>query len=117
MGFAFKGEPETIDTRNSSTLDLVKNLIKEHRIFGHDPIVPNEILSSLNVTPTNLEEGFQDADCVIIMNNHKNYRNLDILTLLERSSKPCIFVDCWRLFDKKIFEKNKSVIYSGIGIA
>jgi UDP-N-acetyl-D-mannosaminuronic acid dehydrogenase len=116
MGFAFKGEPETIDTRNSSTLDLVKNLINEHRIFGHDPVVPNEILSSLNVTPTNLEEGFQDADCVIIMNNHKNYRNLDILTLLERSSKPCIFVDCWRLYDKKIFEKNKSVIYSGIGI-
>ena len=116
MGFAFKGEPETDDIRNSSTLDLVKNLITEHKIFGHDPVVSNEILESLNVIPSNLEDGFKDADCVIIMNNHKNYRNLDILNLLKKSSTPCIFVDCWRLFDKKIFEKNESIIYTGIGI-
>ena len=116
MGFAFKGEPETDDIRNSSTVDLVKDLLNMYEVFGHDPVVSNEVLESLSVIPSNLEDGFKDADCVIIMNNHKNYRNLDILTLLERSSKPCIFVDCWRLYDKKIFEKNKSVIYSGIGI-
>ena len=116
MGFAFKGEPETDDIRNSSTVDLVKDLLNMYEVFGHDPVVSNEVLESLSVIPSNLEDGFKDADCVIIMNNHKNYRKLDILSLLKKSSTPCIFIDCWRLFDKKIFKKNESIIYTGIGI-
>ena len=116
MGFAFKGEPETDDIRNSSTVDLVKDLLNVYEVYGHDPVVSNEVLKSLSVIPSNLEDGFKDADCVIIMNNHKNYRKLDILSLLKKSSTPCIFIDCWRLFDKKIFEKNESIIYTGIGI-
>tara|TARA_B100000029_G_C17598498_1_gene964985 strand:+ start:2013 stop:3317 length:1305 start_codon:yes stop_codon:yes gene_type:complete len=116
MGFAFKGEPETDDMRNSSTLDLVNSLVSEHDVYGHDPVVSSEAIRELNVTPVNIEEGFKDANCVIIMNNHMSYRKLDILKLLKSSSKPCIFIDTWRLFDRKIFEKNESVIYSGIGI-
>ena len=76
----------------------------------------NETLKGLNVKPVSLEDGFKDADCVIIMNNHMKYRDLDILKLLKNSSQPCIFIDTWRLFDRKIFEKNESIIYSGIGI-
>ena len=116
MGFAFKGEPETDDIRNSSTLDLVENLVSEHTIYGHDPVVSNETIKGLNVIPVSLEEGFKDADCVIIMNNHMAYRDLDILKLLKKSSQPCIFIDTWRLFERKIFEKKDSIIYSGIGI-
>ena len=50
------------------------------------------------------------------MNNHKNYKNLDIQKLFQNSSKPCIFVDCWRLFDKRMFENNPNVKYTGVGI-
>jgi UDP-N-acetyl-D-mannosaminuronate dehydrogenase len=78
--------------------------------------VSSETLTGLNVKAVSLEEGFKDADCVIIMNNHMAYRGLDILKLLKKSSRPCIFIDSWRLFDRKIFEKNQSIIYSGIGI-
>ena len=115
LGFAFKGEPETNDIRNSSTLDLIKNL-SEHEVYGHDPVVSKNVLQSLNVIPTTIENGFNDADCVIIMNNNKFYKNLDILPLLKKSSTPCLFVDCWRLFNKQIFENDNSIIYSGIGI-
>ena len=116
MGFAFKGEPETNDIRNSSTLDLINNLIGYYEIFGHDSVVEDSELQKLNVTPSNIEEGFIDADCVVIMNNHRNYRNLDMIKLLKKSSNPCVFIDCWRLYDKKMFEKSESIKYSGIGI-
>ena len=116
MGFAFKGEPETDDIRNSSTVDLVKDLLNVHEVYGHDPIVSQNVLESLNVIPTTIEDGFNNADCVIITNNHKFYRKLDIMSLLKKSSNPCLFVDCWRLFNKKIFQDNKSIIYSGIGV-
>jgi hypothetical protein len=51
------------------------------------------------------------------MTNHKSFKNFDITTLLNKSSKPCLFVDCWHLFDKKIFDNNENIIYGGVGFA
>ena len=116
MGFAFKGEPETSDIRDSPTLIVVKNLIIDYKVFGHDNLVLKEDIEKTGVISVNIEEGFKNADCVVIMNNHKNYKNLDIQKLFQSSSKPCIFVDCWRLFDKKMFENNPDIKYTGVGI-
>jgi len=116
MGFAFKGEPETSDIRDSPTLIVVKNLINDYKVFGHDNLVSKEDIEITKVIPVNIEEGFKNADCVVIMNNHKNYKNLDIQKLFKSSSKPCIFVDCWRLFDKSMFENNPDIQYTGVGI-
>jgi len=117
IGFAFKGEPETSDIRESSTVTLVNQLKNEFKIYGYDPTVPKEIIQSLGVVHVEINEGFKNADCVVIMTNHKSFKNFDITTLLKESSKPCLFIDCWHLFDKKIFEKNKNIIYSGVGFA
>jgi len=116
MGFAFKGEPETSDVRQSPTLHVIKELKSDFQIFGHDPVVPKEIIENTGAISCSLEEGFKNANCVIIMNNHKFYRNLDIIELLKNSSKPCIFVDCWRLYDKKMFLDSPNIEYSGVGI-
>ena len=116
MGFAFKGEPETSDIRDSPTLIVVKNLIEDYEIFGHDHLVSKEDLEKTGVTPVQIEEGFQNADCVIIMNNHNAYRNLDVQKLIQDVSKPCLFVDCWRLYDKRIFEGIPGIRYTGVGI-
>jgi len=116
MGYAFKGDPETNDVRDSPTLSLVEELVGEYKVYGHDPVVPKEVIENTKSMPVEIEEGFRNANCVIIMTNHKNYRNLDILSLLDKTSKPCIFVDCWRLYDKILFENNKDVTYTGLGI-
>jgi UDP-N-acetyl-D-mannosaminuronic acid dehydrogenase len=116
MGFAFKGEPETSDIRDSPTLVVVKNLINDYKVFGHDALVSKEEIEKTKVIPVNVEDGFKNADCVVIMNNHKNYKNLDIEKLFQSSCKPCIFVDCWRLFDKTMFENNPDITYTGVGI-
>jgi nucleotide sugar dehydrogenase len=116
MGFGFKGEPETNDIRKSPTLDLIKNLNLGYKVYSHDPLISKEVLEEHDTMPVGIEDGFKNANCVIIMTNHKNYKKLDVLSLLKNSSKPCLFIDCWRLFDKKIFYNSKDVIYSGLGV-
>jgi len=116
MGFGFKGEPETNDIRKSPTLDLIEKLDLDYKVYSHDPLISKEILEEHNTMPVEIENGFRNADCVIIMNNHKNYKKLDVLSLLKTSNKPCLFIDSWRLFDKKIFHNSKDVIYSGLGV-
>ena len=115
IGFAFKGNPETSDTRNSSTLILVKELKKQiSTIYGYDPLVSSKELETIGVLPTTIEDGFKNADSVIIMNNHKSYLSLNIKNLIQMTSKPCVFVDCWSMFDNLASEKD--VIYTGVGI-
>jgi len=115
IGFAFKGNPETADTRHSSTLILVKELKKQiSTIYGYDPVVPTKELETIGVIPSTIEEGFKDADCVIIMNNHKSYLSLNMKNLINKTSKPCVFVDCWSMFEN--IAEEKDVIYTGVGI-
>lgn len=115
IGFAYKGNPETADTRHSSTLILVRELKKQiSAIYGYDPVVTTQELESIGVIPTTLEEGFKNADCVVIMNNHKSYLSLNMKNLINKTSKPCVFVDCWSMFEN--IAEEKDVIYTGVGI-
>lgn len=115
IGFAFKGEPETDDTRNSSTIILLKELKKQYSmIYGYDPVVKMEEIERLGAIPTTIKEGFHNADCVIIMNNHKSYTKLDMKNLIKSTSKPLIFVDCWSMF--KEIQKEGGIVYTGIGV-
>ncbi len=115
LGFAFKGNPATDDTRNSPTLSLVSELKKEiPAVYGYDPVVNDVEVEKCGAIPIGIENGFQDADCVIFMNNHKSFLDLDIKKLLLKTSKPCIFVDCWSMF--KEIENVKGIIYTGVGI-
>jgi len=115
IGFAFKGDPETGDIRSSSTLTVVSELKKKYNnLFGFDPVVESKEIEQLNVKYVNVEEGIKDADCVIVMNNHKSYRELNMKKLLKNASKPCLFVDCWSMFQEISFEKE--IIYTGVGL-
>jgi len=119
IGFAFKGEPETSDTRGSTTIDLLdhfkENGVNAGSFFGYDPLVPEEDLSELGVTPVSLGEGFKDADVVAIMNNHKSYKKMDIFSLLSSSKKDCIFVDGWYTFEPKDISRINGIKYIGVG--
>jgi nucleotide sugar dehydrogenase len=115
IGFAFKGNPETADIRNSSTLILINELKKTlTKLYGYDPVVPNDEIEKLGVITTSVEKGFEKADCVVIMNNHKSYSSIPISQLLKKTSKPCVFVDCWSMFENIAAESD--VIYTGVGI-
>jgi len=79
VGFAFKGRPETSDIRNSTTLDVLALLQKKVKnIYGFDPVASAKEIRSYKVKTADLVESFQDASCVLIMNNHPSYENWPI---------------------------------------
>lgn len=114
-GFGFKGRPETDDTRGSLTLDLVKELKKKgfENICGHDFVISGEKLKEFDVVPCKLEEGFSDADCVIIANNHESYLKIDIERLTTAMKEDSLIYDVWHLFYAK--EMHKKVTHMGVG--
>jgi len=119
IGFAFKGQPETSDMRGSTTLDLLEYLrnndANKNSIYGYDPVVEQPEIEELGVKYASLENGFDEADVVIIMNNHKSYHNMDIYSLLERSSNNLIFFDGWHLFDPSDIVGVSNRKYVGVG--
>jgi len=119
LGFAFKGKPLTSDTRHSPTsilVDQLKDVSKN--IFGFDPaVLPKEIQRDFGVQPCSIEEGFDDADCVIVMLNHDMYMDLDIFSLLSKTKKPALFYDAWQLFKSSDIQQVKGILHEGIGFS
>jgi len=87
---------------------------KYSNLYGYDAVVSSEKISELGITPCSVQDGFNLADCVIVMNNHKSYANWNINSLLEKTSKPLLFVDTWNLFGN--LQNHVNIIYSGVGI-
>ncbi|MFC1991143.1 nucleotide sugar dehydrogenase [Chloroflexota bacterium] len=116
-GFAFKGEPETNDMRNSPTVELVRHLFQEGSLIaGYDPTVEREKIESLNIQYSEtLEEGLKDADIVIFMNNHKSFSNQQVSDKLSHMKPGGIVFDGWSLFSKDEIEKH-GIRYMGIGV-
>ncbi len=115
-GFAFKGQPETDDIRDSPTLRLLDALRAAgvKTVYGHDFVVAREVLQGLHVVPCTLEEGFEGADCVFIANNHRSYYDLNIESYLSHLRTPAVFMDCWQIFDKDVCTM-PGVTHGGIG--
>lgn len=110
-GFAFKGDPETDDLRDSLTLTLVEELkmLGFNNIKGHDFVVSKWQIEDIKINTCSIEEGFNKADCVIFANNHKSYSKLDIEDLVSKMNKDSIVVDCWHHFDPELFKKNNNI--------
>ena len=73
------------------------------------------LLNKKKVNPCDLKNGFKNADVIIIMNNHKSYKTLDIFSLLETSNEDCIFVDGWYTFDPIDITSINNINYLGVG--
>ena len=117
VGFAFKGEPETSDLRDSTTLWFLDELKKcTTEITGFDPVVQRSDLVALGIKVSDPAEGFLGADAVFIMNNHKSYLKWDLLRYLRSMKKPALFFDAWHLFQKNKFTDFQGIQYLSIGV-
>lgn len=116
-GLAFKGRPETDDLRGSPTVDFLKCLkdAGAQNVFGHDFVVKRDAIAGLGITPCTLEEGFQNADCVLFMNNHASYEYFDIEKLLPQMNSHALFFDGWHLFDSAVVKSYNNITYEGLG--
>jgi nucleotide sugar dehydrogenase len=116
VGFAFKGWPETSDMRDSSTLELVRYLRQAGvKLRGFDPVVNAETIGAVpGVQVCSLAEGFHDADCVFIMNNHPSYEDWNLHELMKTLRKPSLVVDGWHVFRIEDITRVEGVSYSSV---
>ncbi|GCE22074.1 UDP binding domain-containing protein [Dictyobacter kobayashii] len=98
-----RGSPVT------AILELLADYLQN--VVGHDYIVSSEQISALGVKPVSLEEGFQDADVVFILNDHRNYRSANIEALVARMQSPAILFDAWGMFAGKLNNCQDEVKY------
>ena len=112
LGMAFKGRPETDDTRASSSLDIVACLRQrypEAMICGHDFAVGSQTISNLGVTPVDLEQAFDHTSVVIVANNNKKYEWIDLDALTMSMATPAAIYDIWSVLPayRGLYSENK----------
>jgi nucleotide sugar dehydrogenase len=116
LGMAFKGVPETNDLRGSPTIALVKSLseaIPNAEIYCWDPVIPSaELLSYGYKSRSTLNELLQGVCAIILVNNHPELDNLDLVALSESSSVPMLIYDFWGRNDQNLSLAGNSSYHS-----
>ncbi|SPF52691.1 UDP-glucose 6-dehydrogenase YwqF [Candidatus Desulfosporosinus infrequens] len=116
LGLSFKAG--TSDTRNSPAVHLLEKLADTKiTIHVYDPVVKSlkEPLKSRVVFSESIEDTIRDSDCLIIMTEWPEFKNLDLKTIYNMM-KTHLIVDTRNIFapDKA---HNLGFQYKGIGIA
>ena len=102
LGFAYKGEPPTDDTRFSPTEPVVKRLKKAGaEVVGYDPAVSSERIEAMGAkVAQSIEEGAKGVDCIVIMTNSRVFKRLNFEELKGRVAEKCVIIDGWHIVDK-----------------
>ena len=95
-------------------------LAEGYNVFVTDPYLDTTVYTRLNdhidrnVEKVSLEKGLGKADTIIFSTAHKQYRNLKVKELLNRTKKDVRIIDLWNIFQGKI-ENEKNIEYIGLG--
>lgn len=119
LGMAFKGRPETSDIRFSPAIDVL-NILRSRgakNLHCYDAVVSKEEINDLGANFSDFREGFEGADCILLMNNHQALAELDILDYLECVNKPAMLLDSWRIFSPEKILKIDGIKYSNLGFS
>jgi len=95
IGLAFKGFPETDDTRSAPAMIVKEALQKEFTNieFGcYDPIVKN--FCDISVS-SSLRECIQGANVIMFLTNHPSLTGIRAEDILDNSGRPLLVIDCW----------------------
>ena len=102
-GVAYKGRPETDDTRGAPWKAVADRLADEVGLIrGHDYVVPDGRIAGLGLKPVTLREGFDQADAVVFLTDHPRYAREDVMTLLQTMRRPPVVFDAWGIFKSRI---------------
>ena len=117
LGIAFKGLPETMDTRNSSALFLGKSLRKKGMQCDYIDPMSSRMIKMKPVLGINILEKIKNIniyDLIVIVNNNPYYLNLLENNLEVNNSKHKKFLfDCWNMVDEN-YVKNLNWEYHNI---
>ena len=100
LGWAYKGWPPTDDMRGTPIAAMMPAFEADGiDVLGHDPLVSRDVIRQYGGEPVELQQGFHDADALLVITDHPDYRNLDLGRLLEGSRLRIVY-DSWRILDE-----------------
>ena len=115
FGLSFK--PNTDDTRFSPSISVIKKLLKEKaKITVYDPCAMEKAKLELGDKvkySSNLYDAAKSSDCILIMTEWDEFKELDFNKIKSLMKKP-IIVDGRNMYDPKNM-KNMGFIYKSIG--
>lgn len=119
LGLAFKGKPATDDLRGTTArpvFNTLRNRFPDAEFVGFDAVVQADDLRGIGLTPTaTVAEAFQDADIVVILNNHELFSSMPIEDLADMTSKPALIYDFWNHFQSERLNLPTGVTYITLG--
>ena len=114
LGWAYKGWPPTDDMRGSPIAAMMPVFTAAGiDVLGHDPLVTGDVIESYGAEPVGLRRGFRDADALLLVTDHPEYRGLDVGELLTGSRVRVVY-DSWRILDGALIA-GRGVRYAGLG--
>ena len=114
-GLAFKGNPETGDIRNSSSVEIAQKFkASSYKLYGYDAVASREEIESLGLEYHDTHQGFNGFDAILFLNNHLQFKKINLYKMVqEMENKPIVF-DGWNLFDGKDILSVKPSVYLGL---
>lgn len=114
-GLAFKGNPETGDLRDSTSIEVAR-LIQQQvpEIYGYDAVATPDDIRVTGLIPVTLPDGFKDMDAVLFLNNHKSFERLDVFAMVRVMGENPIVYDAWDMFREEDILQVRPCIYMGL---
>ena len=99
LGWAYKGWPPTDDMRGTPIAAMMPIFSAAGiTVTGHDPMVTDDVIRQYGGEPVSLDKAFTDSDAVLLINDHPDYRAIDVTQLLG-DGRPALVYDSWRILD------------------
>jgi UDP-N-acetyl-D-mannosaminuronic acid dehydrogenase len=114
LGWAYKGWPPTDDMRGTPIAAMMPVFAAaDIHVLGHDPLVTADVIRDYGGEPVELRRGFRDADALLVITDHPEYRGLDVGDLLTGSRVRVVY-DSWRILDEALIAR-RGLRYASLG--
>lgn len=119
LGLAFKGRPPTDDLRGTTArpvLDALKRVFPTAVVQAYDAEVAAEDIRGFGVTPVaTLEDAFEGASLVLILNNHPVFEVMPTQELAGKMRAPGLIYDLWHNFVAEELRLPDGIGYAALG--
>lgn len=102
-GIAYKGD--TDDVRQSPALEIIERL----REFGYNIEIYDPVVKNKSVETSTMEESIRDADMILILADHKEFKSLDYIKIAKQMRMPLIF-DTKNIIDINSYNNDDIII-------
>jgi UDP-N-acetyl-D-mannosaminuronic acid dehydrogenase len=114
LGWAYKGVPATDDMRGTPVATMVPVFAEAGiTVLGHDPVVTDDVIRDYGGDPVNLDKALSEVDAVLVVNDHPDYRAIQVDTAFA-ASPPLFVYDSWRCLDEQALAA-MGIACAGIG--